>query len=127
MIFVEKHPEVSNLLLFLTLNFISLFLLQLRRICPNLAEVASVAVKVISETSSKIYSIRFLVEGFFAHFFSPYRRGYHTEDVQWFLELANKQEQWRASYAQHQLHEHHKQVSTTEVGHLSVTRKCLWM
>ena len=68
------------------------------------------------------------MEGFFAHFFSPYRRGYHTEDVQWFLELANKQEQWRTNYAQHQLHEHHKQVSTTEVGHLSVTyTEMLWM
>ena len=35
------------------------------------------------------------MEGLFAHFFSPYRRGYHAEDVQWFLELANKQEHWK--------------------------------
>ena len=89
-----------------------------------MAEVASVAVKVISETYSQNCSIRFLMEGFFAHFFSPYRRGYHTEDIQWFLELANKQQQWTANYAQHQLREHHKQVATTEVGHLSVTQMC---
>ena len=68
------------------------------------------------------------MEGFFAHFFSPYREGYHTEDVQWFLELANQQEQWRANYAQHQSHEHHKQVTTTEVGHPSVTHTdMLWI
>ena len=37
------------------------------------------------------------MEGFFAHFFSPYRWGYHTEDVKWFLELINEQEQWGAN------------------------------
>ena len=37
------------------------------------------------------------MEGLFAHFFSPYRRGYHTKDVQWFLELANKQEHWKTN------------------------------
>ena len=37
------------------------------------------------------------MEGLFAHFFSPYRCGYHTEDVLWFLEYANKQKQWTAN------------------------------
>ena len=41
------------------------------------------------------------MEGLFAHFFSPYRRGYDTEDVQWFLELANKQKQWGANPLEH--------------------------
>ena len=36
------------------------------------------------------------MESLFAHFFSPCRQGFHSEDVEWFLELANKQEQWRA-------------------------------
>ena len=71
------------------------------------------------------------MEGLFAHFFSPYRRGYDTEDVQWFLELANEQEQWGANplersivvgslsddlleSAQHQLHEH--PATRTEVS-----------
>lgn len=121
----RKHPEVNTVLLFCT----SLSPLQLRGYCPHLPEVVSAAVKVIQETSSNVYSIRFLVEGFFAHFFSPYRRGYHTEDIQWFLEFANKQEQWGASYAQHQVHEHHEQqVNTTEVGHLCATQiRMLWI
>ena len=71
------------------------------------------------------------MEGLFAHFFSPYRRGYDTEDVQWFLELANKQKQWKANplehsvvvsalsddpleSTQHQLHEH--PAARTEVS-----------
>ena len=58
---------------------------------------------MISVTLKVIYSTRFLLEGFFAHFFSSYQRGHHTEDVQWFLELANKQEHWGANSAQHQL------------------------
>ena len=84
--------------------------------------MVSVAVKVISATNSKTYSIRFLLEGFFAHFFSPYRRDYLMKDVQWFLELANKQEQWGANYGQHV---HHKQVTKPEVRQLSITHTCM--
>ena len=58
---------------------------------------------MISVTLKVIYSTRFRLEGFFAHFFSSYRRGYHREDVQWFLELANKQKHWGANHAQYQL------------------------
>ena len=105
--------------------------------CPRLAEVTSVVVEIISETSFSpslhrdSRSVRLLMEGLFAHFFSPYRRGYDTEDVQWFLELANEQEQWGANplersvvvsslsddlleSAQHQLHEH--PATRTEVS-----------
>ena len=57
----------------------------------------------MSVTLKVICSTQFLLEGFFAHFFSSYRRGYHREDVQWFLELANKQEHWGANHAQYQL------------------------
>ena len=35
-----------------------------------------------------------LLEGLFAHFFSSHRPGYHKEDMEWFLELANQQEDW---------------------------------
>lgn len=38
--------------------------------------------------------IRLLIEGLFAHFFSSHRPAYHKEDVEWFLELANQQEDW---------------------------------
>ena len=34
------------------------------------------------------------MEGLFSHFFSPHRPGYHQEDVEWFLELANQQDDW---------------------------------
>ena len=34
------------------------------------------------------------MEGLFAHFFSPHRPGYHHKDMEWFLELANQQEDW---------------------------------
>ena len=38
--------------------------------------------------------IKLLMEGFFAHFFSSHRPAYHTEDVEWFLKLANQQDDW---------------------------------
>ena len=38
--------------------------------------------------------IRLLMEGLFSHFFSADRRGYHEEDMRWFLELANQQDDW---------------------------------
>lgn len=34
------------------------------------------------------------MEGLFSHFFSPHRPGYHQEDREWFLELANQQDDW---------------------------------
>ena len=65
---------------------------------------------VISEINPKSCYNRLLCEGFFAHFFSSYRRGYNTKDVQMFLELANEQDHWGANYAQQ------KQSTTDEVG-----------
>ena len=37
------------------------------------------------------------MEGLFAHFFSADRQDYHSEDIDWFLELANEQDEWRAN------------------------------
>ena len=34
------------------------------------------------------------MEGLFSHFFSPHRPDYHREDREWFLELANQQDDW---------------------------------
>ena len=108
------------------------FILQLKECCPRLSEVTSVIVEVISEENIYLShhhgscSVRLLLEGLFAHFFSPDRPGYHTEDVQWFLELANKQEQWKANLlgdANYQ--KHHQLVTRTEVGHLSVVHRHL--
>ena len=37
-----------------------------------------------------------IIEGLFAHFFSPERQSHHRGDIQWFLELANEQKEWGA-------------------------------
>ena len=39
-------------------------------------------------------TVRILLEGLFAHFFSAERQSYHPNDVRWFMELANEQQQW---------------------------------
>lgn len=38
------------------------------------------------------------LEGLLAHYFSPYHTLYHSEDVEWFLTLANGQKRWQASF-----------------------------
>ena len=82
---------------------------------PNLEEMVLVTLEILSETTtfSRVRSVRLLVEGLFAHFFSMYRHGYHTEDIQWFLELANKQENWKVDPLEHS--QHHQPVTETEV------------
>ena len=42
------------------------------------------------------HHVRLIMEGLFAHFFSAERQSYHRDDVQWFLQLANEQGQWRS-------------------------------
>ena len=42
-------------------------------------------------------AVRLVMEGLLAHFFPPDRPQYHTEDILWFLKLANEQEQWSAN------------------------------
>lgn len=39
-------------------------------------------------------TIRLIVEGLMSHFFHPDRPSYALQDVLWFLELVNQQEQW---------------------------------
>ena len=62
---------------------------------------SDMVVEIISETSFSpslhcgSRSVRLLMEGLFAHFFSPYWWGYDTDDVQWFLELEIQPEGWR--------------------------------
>ena len=76
---------------------------QLKSECPRLSDVTNVAVEVLTANSftpslhRDNQGVRRLMEGLFAHFFSADRRGYHTEDIHWFLELANEQEDWRAN------------------------------
>ena len=63
-------------------------------------------------------SVQLLIEGLFAHFFSAYRCGYNSDDVQWFLKLSNEQEQWKANpleSTQHQLQLSQQSTTRTEV------------
>lgn len=67
---------------------------------PSLSGVIEVAVECLSSASfspslhRSNASVRRLMEGILAHFFSPYRPSYYQEDVVWLLKLANEQEQW---------------------------------
>ena len=83
--------------------------------------------EVILETSCipslHDYDNQLLIEGLFAHFFSAYRCGYNSDDVQWFLKLSNEQEQWKANplqSTQHQLQLFQQSTTGTEVWHLLV-------
>ena len=76
---------------------------QLKSGCPRLSNVTNVAVEVLTSScfTPSLHrdnqGVRRLMEGLFAHFFSADRQGYHPEDIDWFLELANEQHEWRAN------------------------------
>ena len=67
--------------------------------CPRLCAVVHVLLEVTSQTATGIFlnASRILLEGLFAHFFSPERGNYHPDDIRWFLELANCQKEWGSS------------------------------
>ena len=77
----------------------------MRTECPRLRAVAPVALEVFAETglsvgwsSLSIYkseSARIILEGLFAHFFSPERQHYNNDDICWFLWHANNQTEWK--------------------------------
>ncbi len=76
---------------------------QMKTQCPRLRAVVHVPLEVTSPTdmSRKLNSMsgqsdasRVLLEGLFSHFFSPERRHYHSDDIRWFLELANCHLEW---------------------------------
>ncbi len=71
--------------------------------CPRLRAVVHVLLEVTSPTGMSLNfnstpgqsdASRVLLEGLFAHFFSPERGHYHSDDIRWFLELANCQKEW---------------------------------
>ena len=67
---------------------------------PGLAGVMEVTVEVVSSTGFSAHlhrgntPVRLVMEGLFAHFFSPDRPTYDSADVRWFLQLANEQGHW---------------------------------
>ena len=67
---------------------------------PGLAGVMEVTVEVVSSSgfTTSLHrcnsAVRLVMEGLLAHYFSPDRPTYVEEDVLWFLQLANDQEQW---------------------------------
>ena len=69
---------------------------------PNLAGLVEVVVEVLSPSTGFLESFQIsdtsvcvAVKGLLSHFFCPYLMEYHHGDVLWFMELANKQAQWR--------------------------------
>lgn len=46
---------------------------------------------VLSHFDQYSNSLSFIMEGLFTHYFHPDRPNYALEDMQWFLEFANKQ------------------------------------
>lgn len=62
---------------------------------PGLGQVVQTALKeIICLEHLNQYSsqVKLILEGLLSHFFSADRTSYFIEDVQWFLELVNKQE-----------------------------------
>ncbi len=60
--------------------------------CPRLVHVATSL--NFNSTPGHNNASRVLLEGLFAHFFSPERKSYHSGNIRWFLELANCQKEW---------------------------------
>ena len=91
-------------MIFLHFLFPSLILVFIKLkeniIRPCLAGVVEVVVEVLSPaqdfSTSNDESVRKVVDGLLFHFFCPYLKEYHQEDVLWFLELVNRQAHWRA-------------------------------
>ena len=59
---------------------------------------ALTGVKFPSALSKDNPQVRHFVEGLFAHFFSEHQVSFNHEDVQWFLEIANAQSHWQATF-----------------------------
>ncbi len=71
--------------------------------CPGLRAVMHVPLEATSPTdmslnfksmSGQSDASRVLLEGLFSYFFSPERKYYHSDDICWFLELANCHLEW---------------------------------
>ena len=68
--------------------------------CARLSNIVDVVVDVVFQSKFtpalllENKDIASLLEQLFSHFFSADRPDYNSDDVQWFLELANSQNQW---------------------------------
>lgn len=68
---------------------------QIQTECPRLRAVMHVAMSLkFNSAPGRSDASRVLLEGLFAHFFSSERGNYHSNDIRWFLELANCQKDW---------------------------------
>ena len=84
---------------------ISIHLVQLReeQPLPQLKDSVLVCTEVLQEggrASIDTELVRRLLEGLFSHYFSPYRQAYSPQDMEWFLQLANTNSEWRAATRQ---------------------------
>lgn len=102
-----------------------IFFLKLEGECPRLRDVAKVVQEELKSASNA--RIRNVVEGLLAHFFSSHRPNYPAEDILFFLEVANLQTQWQATFlmnevidvcpsTDHQLNVHDFSLSFSHLG-----------
>ena len=63
---------------------------------PQLKDCASVTLKYL-ECSQK-ETVYVVLHGLLDHFFSEHRSRFHSEDVNWFLELASEKIEWKRQY-----------------------------
>jgi len=72
---------------------------QLQGKAPRLEDLASVVLDCLSKSTAwDLQQARGILEGLLSHFFSQLRAVYNSKDMQWFLELANSQKKWQASF-----------------------------
>ena len=96
--------------------------------CVRLGAVAELALEVFANaglnSSSPIghnESTRIILEGLLAHFFSPERRCYNSEDIHWFLDLANSQRSSANGQVEMTL-----VLDEKEVGHIVLLTCCMY-
>ena len=65
------------------------------RLCDMFSNVTEVLTPDAPHSCDEQLGCQF-IENLFAHFFSPFRHSYSSEDVKWFLEMANSQTHWMA-------------------------------
>lgn len=77
---------------------------QLQGDGPRLGDVAAVVFEELTGVQPPIaltrdsHQVRHVAEGLLGHFFSEHHTSYHQDDVWWFLDIANQQSQWQATF-----------------------------
>lgn len=76
---------------------------------PRLRNITEVVIQELIGSSVDVAlqhhntQLQRILEGLMAHFFSTHLPAYNVQDIQWFLEMANKNVQWNVEHMSHQL------------------------